>query len=157
MTNLNYYISMEFYSYLKSLQIPILCQNEFNNIIGPTFNDIDYIINLPNIILTFKLAFKNSNLDLINENETSLFINATKKLSETTNKKCSGYFIGNVKSSDKAFELIKKIKQQYFGKLYFNFCCDANQHKLKQKIFKLLYSHHLYIYESNSDCLMIDG
>lgn len=150
MNQLKYYKSMEFYYNIKNSGIPIMSQQEFSCLYG-VYTDIDFIIRTSDSILTFKMAFKIPSIDYITEDETQKFINCTTNLSKSTGIKCFGYFIGNVKLSDKAYEILKKVKQN------FSFCCDSDQIKLNKKIFKLLYSNQLYVYESNGDCMMIDA
>ena len=150
MNQLKYYKSMEFYYNIKNIGIPIMSQQEFSCLYG-VYTDIDFIIITSDSILTFKMAFKIPSIDYITEVETQKFINCTTNLSKSTGIKCFGYFIGNVKLSDKAYEIFKKVKQN------FSFCCDSDQTKLNRKILKMLYSNQLYIYESNGDCLMIDA
>ena len=154
MNQLKYYKSMEFYFFIKNNRVPIMSQQEFFPIYG-THIDIDYIIRTPTSILTFKLAFKVPSIDFINEDETQKFVQATLKLSQSTGVKCFGYFIGNVKMSDNAFNIFKKAKQ-YSNNASFSFCCDSDQTKLNQKIIRMLYSNQLYLYDSGGDCIMID-
>ena len=149
MSQLKYYKSMEFYSLLKNSGIPIMSQQEFYYQFG-VYPDIDYIIKTSNTILTFKLEFKVKSTDYITEEDTKKFINCTTNLSKSTGMKCFGYFIGNVKLSDKAYDILKKVKQN------FGFCCDSEQTKLNRKILKMLYNNQVFIYEQNGDCLMID-
>ena len=150
MNQLKYYKSMEFYYNIKNSGIPIMSQQEFSYLYG-VYTDIDFIIRTSDSILTFKMAFKIPSIDYITEDETQKFINCTTNLSKSMGIKCFGYFIGNVKLSDKAYEIFKKVKQN------FSFCCDSDQNKLNKKILKLLYSNQLYVYESNGDCMMIDA
>ena len=127
-----------------------MTQQEISLLYGNSYSNIDFIINTPTQFLTFKLAFKIPSIDLITEDETLQFINTTQKLSKTLDIKCSGYFIGNVKLSDKAYDILKKTKHFYF-------CCDADQTKLNQKIIKMLYANQLYIFDDSGDCIMIDA
>lgn len=155
MNHLKYYKSMEFYSNIKNSGIPIMSQQEYSNLFG-LYPEIDYIIQTSTSILTFKMAFKVPSLDQITENETQKFIDSTLKLSRTTGVRCYGYFIGNVKMSDKAYELLKRTKQQYSNFVSFSFCCDSDQQKLNQKIIRMLYTNCIYLYDRGGDCIMID-
>lgn len=155
MNQLKYYKSMEFYLNIKNNKIPIMSQQEFFCLYGQ-YSDIDYIIRTPSSILTFKMAFKVPSIDYITEDETQRFVQDTLKLSQSSGLKCFGYFIGNVKMSDKAYDVFKKAKQQYSNNVSFSFCCDADQTKLNQKIIKMLYSYQLYLYDRGGDCIMID-
>jgi hypothetical protein len=155
MNQLKYYKSMEFYLNIKNNKIPIMSQQEFFPLFG-TYQDIDYIIRTSSSILTFKIIFKVPVIDFINEDETKKFIDATLKLSIASGVKCYGYFIGNVKMSDKAYDIFKKEKQQCNNKISLSFCCDADETKLNQKIIKILYSNKLYIYDQGGDCIMIN-
>jgi N-acetyl-anhydromuramyl-L-alanine amidase AmpD len=148
---------MEFYSSIKNLGIPIMTQQEFFSLYGNTYNDIDYIIRTSTNILTFKMAFKVPTIDNINDDETQKFTQSTLKLAQSLNIKCYGYFIGNVKMSDSAYSIFKKYKQQHFDKVQFSFCCDVDKNKLEQKIIRMLYLNHIYIYDSSGDCIMIDA
>ena len=148
---------MEFYSNIKNAGIPIINRQEIISLYGNQFTNIDFIIKAPTQLLVIKLAFKVPNIDVITEDETHKLVDATKHLSDMFNIKCSGYFIGNVKMADKAYDIFKKSKQQFTGQLYFAFCCDANQDKLNQKILKMLYSNQLYMYDADGDCIMIDN
>jgi len=156
MQQLKYYKSMEFYFFIKNSGIPIMSQQEYSCLYG-VHPYIDYIIKTKTSILTFKMALKTSAIDYINEIETQKFIDATLKLSQSSGLKCNGYFIGNVKLSDKAYELLKKTKQQYIDKISMSFCCDYDHNKLNQKIIKMLYSNQLYFYDIDGDCIMIDS
>ena len=156
MEQLKYYKSMEFYSNIKNSGIAILSQQDYSCLYG-LYPDIDYIIKTNTTILTFKMAFKTSAIDFINENETQKFVNATLNLSKSTGIKCNGYFIGNVKMSDKAYEIFKKVKQQYTNNIHFSFCCDCDQDKLNKKILRMLYLNQLYFYDISGDCIMIDA
>jgi hypothetical protein len=161
MDQLKYYKSMEFYSNIKNSGIPILSQQEYSCLYG-LYPDIDYIIKTNTSILTFKMAFKTSAIDYINENETQKFVNETLNLSKSTGIKstgikCNGYFIGNVKMSDKAYDIFKKAKQQYANNVYFSFCCDCDQDKLNQKILRMLYLNQLFLYDKDGDCIMIES
>jgi hypothetical protein len=155
MNQLKYYKSMEFYLNIKNNKIPIMSQQEFFHLFG-SFPEIDYIIQTSTSILTFKMAFKVPSIDYITEDETQRFVQDTLKLSQSSGLKCFGYFIGNVKMSDKAYDVFKKAKQQYNNKILMSFCCDADQTKLNQKIIKMLYSNQLFIYDQGGDCIMID-
>ena len=156
MNQLIYYKSMEFYSNIKNSGIPIMSQQDFFNLFG-SYPEIDYIIKTPSSILAFKMVFKVPSIDQITENETQKFLDSTLKFFKTTGIKCSGYFIGNVKMSDKAYEIFKKYKQQHSNNVTFSFCCDSDQNKLNQKIIRMLYLNNLYLYDSEGDCIMIDA
>lgn len=149
-------LSMEFYSNIKNSGIPIMSQQEYSNLYG-LFPDIDFIIQTSTSILTFKMAFKVPSLDYITENETQKFVDDTLRLSRTTGIKCYGYFIGNVKMSDKAYDILKKAKHQYSNITSFSFCCDSDQQKLNNKIIRMLYSNNIYLYDYGGDCIMIDA
>ena len=155
MNHLKYYKSMEFYYNIKNNKISIMSQQEYSILFG-LYPDIDYIIQTSTTILTFKMAFKVPSIDMISEEETKKFLHDTLKLSQSTGLKCFGYFIGNVKMSDKAYDVFKKAKQQYNDKILMSFCCDADQTKLNQKIIRMLYSNQLFIYDQGGDCIMID-
>lgn len=150
---MEYYKSMEFYTYLKKFGIPILSQQEFYWYFG-NLQEIDYIIQTPTTIIAFKMAFKLSFMDHISANDTLKFVEATYNLSKSSGVKCMGYFIGNVKLSDKAYEIYKNAKH-CDDDLYISFCCDSDQNKLNQKIIKMLYSNHIYLYDSDGDSIMI--
>ncbi len=92
MNQLIYYKSMEFYLNIKNNKIPIISQQEFFHLFG-SFSEIDYIIQTSTSILTFKMAFKVPSIDMITEEETQKFVDATLKLARTTGIKCHGYFI----------------------------------------------------------------
>lgn len=156
MNHLKYYKSMEFYSNIKNSGIPIMSQQEFFTLFG-SFPDIDFIIQTSTSILTFKMAFKVPSIDQITENETQKFVNDTIKLSKSIGVKCFGYFIGNVKMSDKAYELFKRAKQQYSNYVSFSFCCDSDQQKLNNKIIRMLYANCIYLYDRGGDCIMIEA
>ena len=157
MSLLEYYKSMEFYSYIKNLGIPVLNKEGIISLYGHQFSDIDFVIKTPTQFLMIKMAFKVPHVDLITEDETQKLVDTTKSLSVMFDAKCSGYFIGNVKMADKAYDIFKRIKQQSTGQLYFAFCCDSDQNKLNAKIIKMLYSNQLYIYDVDGDCVMIDN
>ena len=156
MNQLKYYKSMEFYLNIKNNRIPIMSQQEFFHLFG-SYPEIDYIIQTSTSILTFKMAFKVPSIDMITEEETQKFVDATLKLAQTTGVKCHGYFIGNVKMSDNAFNIFKKAKQTLSERISMAFCCDSDQNKLNQKIIKMLYSNCIYLYDQGGDCIMIDA
>ena len=157
MLQLKYYKTMEFYSNIKNSGNSILCQQEFSCIYG-SYPDIDFILKTKiNTIITFKMAFKVPLIDFITEDETNKFINATLHLSKSTGLKCFGYFIGNVRMSDKAYDIFKKAKQQYTNNIYLSFCCDSDNAKLNQKIGRMLNSNEIYLLDADGDCIMIDG
>lgn len=156
MNQLIYYKSMDFYFFIKNNGIPIMSQQEYSSLHG-LYPDIDYIIQTSSSILTFKMAFKVPSIDQITENETQKFVNATLKLARTTGVKCNGYFIGNVKMSDKAYDIFKKAKQSFSDHITMAFCCNSEQTKLNQKIIRMLYSNQLYLYDKGGDCIMIDA
>jgi hypothetical protein len=155
MNQLKYYKSMEFYLNIKNSGVPIMTQQEFFCLYG-LYQNIDFIIRTPSSLLTFKMAFKVPSIDYIDEDETQKFVQDTLKLSQSSGIKCNGYFIGNVKMSDKAYDIFKKVKQQYIDKISMSFCCDAEQTKLNQKIIRMLYSNQLFIYDQGGDCMMLD-
>jgi hypothetical protein len=156
MNQLKYYKSMEFYLNIKNSGIPILSQQEFFCLYGQ-YSDIDFIIRTTTSILTFKLAFKVPSIDMIDENETQKFVDATLKLAQSSGVKCYGYFIGNVKMSDNAYTIFKKVKQTLSDRISMSFCCDADQAKLNQKIIRMLYLNQLFIYDQGGDCIMIEA
>lgn len=160
MNHLKYYksmqMSMEFYSNIKNSGIPIMSQQEYSNLYG-LYPDIDFIIHTSTSILAFKMAFKVPSIDQITENETQKFVESTLKLANSTGIKCYAYFIGNVKMSDNAYNIFKRYKQTHSDKATFSFCCDSDQNKLNQKIIRMLYLNHLYLYDSGGDCIMIDA
>lgn len=149
-------LSMEFYFNIKNSGIPIMSQQEYSILFG-LYPDIDYIIQTPTTILTFKMAFKVPSIDQITENETQKFVDATLKLSRETKIKCHGYFIGNVKMSDNAYNIFKRYKQTHSDKAIFSFCCDSDQTKLNQKIIRMLYLNCIYLYDQGGDCIMIEA
>ncbi len=155
MNHIIYYKSMEFYYYIKNNKIPIMSQQEYSILFG-SYPDIDYIIQTSTAILTFKMAFKIPSIDMILEDETQKFVDATIKLSQSSKLKCFGYFIGNVKMSDKAYNIFKRYKQ-YMNSVSFSFCCDSDQTKLNQKIIRMLYTNQIFMYDQGGDCIMIDA
>jgi len=156
MNHMKYYKSMEFYSNIKNSGVLIMPQQDFFPLYG-TYTDIDYIIRTSTTILTFKMAFKVPSIDMISEDETKKFVDDTLRLSQSTGIKCYGYFIGNVKMTDNAFNILKKAKHTFSDRISMSFCCDSDQNKLNQKIIRMLYSNYIYLYDSGGDCIMIEA
>ena len=154
---MKYHKSMEFYFMIKNSGIPIMTQEEFFCLFGNSYTNIDYIIHTPQLILTFKMAFKVPSIDMITEDETQKFVDSTLSLAHSTGIKCHGYFIGNVKMTDNAYSIFKKVKQTLSEKILMAFCCDSDQTKLNAKILKMLYSNSIYLYDRGGDCIMIDA
>lgn len=136
---------------LQKTNLDFLGSSEIKKSYGSSNLDIDYLINVNDMILCIKEKYDRVTPYLSNIKD---FITSVNSISNKTNKECIGIYVSCMplaNESKKILETQNSISNSFYS------INDLNRHILLQKLINILYANNIFMYNEDDSCIMINN